>query len=68
MINLENEVFVEVDFAEELEHVFSVNSGLEEFNEHGNKSFLEECIKALDAVSDDFDDDGVLGLRGFVEE
>lgn len=68
MINLENEVFVEVDFAEELQHIFSVDSGFEEFNEHGNKSFLEECIKALDAVGDDFYDDGVFGLRGFVGE
>jgi hypothetical protein len=68
LVDFEDEVFVEIDFAEELEDVFSVDCGFEEFNEHGNESFLEEGVEALDAVSDDFDDDGVFRLGGFVGE
>ncbi len=59
LVDLEDEVLVEFNLAEELEDFFSVEIEFEEFDEHGDETLLEEGIDALDAVVDDFDDDCV---------
>ena len=54
-------MFVELDFAKKFKDVLSVKVHFKQFDEHGNEALLEEGVDALDAVSDDFDDHGVLG-------
>lgn len=72
MVNFKDDMFIEFYFAEKFEYILSVEVHFEWFDEHGDEALLEEGVDAFDAISDDFDDDGVLGAglfggEGFLE-
>lgn len=68
MVDLKDEVFIQLNFAEEFEYIFSVQVHFEQLDEHRDEALLKEGVKTLDAVGDDFDDDRVLRSGGFGAE
>lgn len=59
LVDFENDVLGEFDFAQELLDVFGVEVQFEQFDEHRDESLFEEGVDAFDAVVEDVDDEDV---------
>ncbi len=60
MIDFKDDVFIEINFTKESQHILSIDIHFNEFNKHRDKSLLEEGVNTFDTVIDDVNDDGVL--------